>query len=48
MLKVKLTRHRLPPKLELAISQKFNQVRPTAADKRKLRHYWKMQNTQNP
>ncbi|KZS05052.1 Uncharacterized protein APZ42_031861 [Daphnia magna] len=38
----------LPPKLESAISQKFNQVRPTAADKQKLRQYWKMQNTQNP
>ncbi|KZR99960.1 Uncharacterized protein APZ42_003951 [Daphnia magna] len=47
-LKVKLTRHRLPPKLESAISQKFNQVRPTAADKRILRHYWNMQNTENP
>ncbi|KAI9553790.1 hypothetical protein GHT06_019054 [Daphnia sinensis] len=48
MLNVKLKKHRLPPKLENAISQKFNRVRPTAADKRRLRQYWKRQKTSNP
>ncbi|KAK4028824.1 hypothetical protein OUZ56_021842 [Daphnia magna] len=33
MLKVILKKHSLPPKLESTISQKFNQVRLTAADK---------------
>ncbi|KAK4023574.1 hypothetical protein OUZ56_008975 [Daphnia magna] len=33
MLKMKLEKNRLTPKLESAISQKLNQVRPTAADK---------------
>ncbi|KAK4021243.1 hypothetical protein OUZ56_003162 [Daphnia magna] len=40
MLKVKLKKHRLPPKLESAISQKFNQVRPTAAGKRETGVGW--------